>query len=63
MFEKPFEEMNRRELLDAVRLHNETVRVIRNYSRKSKEELLLEMRDIYPKPKPKATSSKRKKGK
>jgi hypothetical protein len=49
-----FEAMNRRSLVEQVQKHNDAVKVIRSYSRKSKAELLQELRRVYPLVKPKA---------
>ena len=54
-----YEAMNRRGLVEAVQEHNQKVQVIRSYSRKSKSELLQELRRVYPltPPSPVATKS------
>ena len=43
-----YEVMNRRKLVEAVQAHNDRVQVIRSYSRKSKDDLLKELRRVYP---------------
>ena len=53
-----YEAMNRRSLVEAVQEHNKKVRVIRSYSRKSKSELLQELRRVYPLPPPSPVASK-----
>lgn len=58
-----FEAMNRRSLVGEVQKHNDAVKVIRSYSRKSKAELLQELRRVYPLVKPKPKSKAKAKGK
>ncbi len=55
-----YEAMNRKSLVGEVQKHNDRVQVIRSYSRKSKAELLKELRAVYPLP---AVKEKKKRSK